>query len=303
MIQILNKIKDFETIILLTHKRPDMDALGSQMGLKWILEENFPRKQILASGEVNKYNFTYELDEIQDNQFKDALVIVLDSGSEHLISDQRQHEGEFLIKFDHHINSSPYGDICYVDESFESTCGLVTEFASSLSLQIPTKAAELLYAGMVTDSGRFLYSSVTPKTFELANVLINTGIHLESIYQRIYKQSLKFKKLQGYVLSNFVAEDGIAYIKYNENIMNEFNVSLAELKSGTVNQMSNIEGINVWATFTEFEGDIYLELRGSIDCLDIAIKHGGGGHKRACGATLKSWDEVQEVIMEMKELA
>lgn len=302
MIQILEKIKEYDSIVILTHKRPDMDALGSQMGLKWILEENFPKKQIYASGEVNKFRFDYELDDVTNKTIKESLIIVLDSGSEHLISDQRHNDGSFLIKFDHHINNSPYGDICYVDESFESTCGMVTEFASSLTLIIPTKAAELLYAGMVTDSGRFLYSSVTPKTFALASLLINQGINIESIYNRIYKQSLKFKKLQGYVLSNFIAEDGIAYIKYDSSVMEKFNVTLAELKSGTVNQMANIEGIDVWATFTEHEDNIFLELRGSIDCLDIAVNHGGGGHKRACGATLKSWDEVEEVIKEMKEL-
>lgn len=279
-----------------------MDALGSQMGMKLLLKENFPKKQIYTSGEVNSFNFKYELDELTDDEFKDSLVIVLDSGSEHLIYDQRFITGDFLIKFDHHINNSPYGDICYVDETKESCAGMVTEFAIKNDLVITKDAAFFLFAGIVADSGRFLYSNVSEFTFKAASLLISKGIDLEELYSELYKTDLRFKKLQGYVLSNFIAEGNVAYIKYNESTAKKFNSTFVELKSGTVNLMSNIENINVWATFTEHDDSIFLELRGSIDCLDIAIKHGGGGHLRACGATLKSWDEVDEVIKEMKAL-
>ncbi len=298
----LNKLNTYDSIVLFTHTRPDMDALGSQMGLKSLLEENFPQKQIYAVGETNKYNFNYELDDISDETIKQSLVIVLDSGSTHLISDQRFELGDFVIKFDHHINRSPYGDLVYVDEQSESTCGMVVAFALEHNLTISKKAAELLYAGMVTDSGRFLYNSVSNKTFKYASVLIDTGIDIESIYSKIYVQSLTFKKLQGYVLSNFIVDGNIAYIIYEEGMIKKYNTNLAELKSGTVNQMANIDGITVWATFTKYEDKIFLELRGSIDCLDIALKHGGGGHLRACGATLSSETEIMEVIEEMKQL-
>ncbi len=302
MIQILNKILEYDKIIIITHKRPDMDALGSQMGMKLLLNENFPKKQIYASGEVNRFNFNYKLDNLTDDQFKDALIIVLDSGSEHLIYDQRYNTGDYLIKFDHHINNSPYGDICYVDESKESCAGMVTEFAIKNELLITKDAAFFLFAGIVTDSGRFMYSNVNEFTFEAASLLISKGINLEELYSELYKTDLRFKKLQGYVLSNFIAEQNVAYIKYDEATAKKFDTNFVELKSGTVNLMSNIENINVWATFTEHEDSIFLELRGSIDCLEIAIKHGGGGHLRACGATLESWDEVDEVIKEMKAL-
>lgn len=297
----LSKIKQYSSIVLFTHTRPDMDALGSQLGLKSILKQNFPEKRIYAVGERNKFDFNYDLDEISDEIIKDSLIIVLDSGGAHLISDSRYSSGDYIVKFDHHINKSPYGDLVIVDESAESTCGMVTEFAISNNLEISIKAAELLYAGLVTDSGRFLYSNVTTKTFSMASHLINIGIDIESIYKRIYVQSLSFKKLQGFVLSNFIVDGSIAYIIYNEEVLKEYNTNLAELKSGTVNQMANIEGIKVWATFTEFEGKVFLELRGRVDCLDIAIKYGGGGHLRACGATITK-SEINQVIEEMKQL-
>lgn len=302
MIKILEKLIEYDKIILITHKRPDMDALGSQMGMKYILKENFPTKQIYASGEVNKYDFNYELDILADSEFKDALVIVLDSGSEHLIYDQRYDTGEFLIKFDHHINNSPYGDICYVDESKESCAGMVVEFAIKTDLKISKIAAKFLYTGLVTDSGRFLYSNVNEFTFKAASLLIGTGIDISAIYDEIYKTTVSFKKLQGYVLSNFTHNGNAAYMKYSKGTIEKFNTTLGELKSGTVNLMSNLEGINVWATFTEYEDKIFLELRGSVDCLDIAVKYGGGGHLRACGATLSSWKQVDEVIKDMLEL-
>ena len=127
--KIYNKIKEFDTIIIHRHYRPDGDALGSQIGLKEAILATFPTKCVKVVGDmIDRYSWIGKMDEIEDELYKDALVIVCDSGAEKLISDERYNTGKFLIKIDHHIPQGEYGDLAYVDTSRESCAGVIAEF-------------------------------------------------------------------------------------------------------------------------------------------------------------------------------
>ena len=102
--KIYEKIKEFDTIIIHRHTRPDGDALGAQIGLKESIKETFPEKKVFAVGDINeRYRFIGEVDNISDDIYEDALVIVLDTAETELISDARFNTGKFLIKMDHHL--------------------------------------------------------------------------------------------------------------------------------------------------------------------------------------------------------
>ena len=115
---ILEKIKAYDTIIIHRHQRPDPDAIGSQIGLKEILKTNFSDKKILATG-VNEPTLSWiaEMDEVPDNDYEGALVIVTDTANTPRIDDDRYDKGDFLIKIDHHPNDDAYGDLLLVDEA------------------------------------------------------------------------------------------------------------------------------------------------------------------------------------------
>ena len=115
---ILEKIKAYDTIIIHRHQRPDPDAIGSQIGLKEILKTNFSDKKILATG-VNEPTLSWiaEMDEVPDNDYEGALVIVTDTANTPRIDDDRYDKGDFLIKIDHHPNDDAYGDLLLVDTS------------------------------------------------------------------------------------------------------------------------------------------------------------------------------------------
>ena len=103
--QILHKIKEYDTIIIHRHMRPDPDALGSQVGLKKLLQVNFPEKQIKVAGTTEpSLAWLATMDEISDDDYKNALVIVCDTANTARIDDERYSKGDFLIKIDHHPN-------------------------------------------------------------------------------------------------------------------------------------------------------------------------------------------------------
>lgn len=301
MKDIIREIETANKIIILTHVYPDMDAIGSQFGLKGLIKDNFPEKTVLTSGERNKYQIPYELDDLSDEEFKDALVISTDTGNVERISDQRFDKGYKLIKIDHHNLTQSYGDIEYVDTSKISTCSILTTMAMENRLRVSKETATYLFSGLITDSGRFLYNRVDSDTFKEAAFLAECGVDLDSTYKMLYVSTLRSKRLSGHVLTNFTVEDGVAYMKFPKSFTEKHEGGLTELKSGTINLMANLDEAPVWATFTEYQEKIFVELRGRIPVIDIAVKFGGGGHELACGTAVDSWEKVDMIINELKE--
>src|SRR5699024_9812840 len=127
--QIIQSIKKYETIIIHRHVRPDPDAIGSQGGLKEIIRQSFPEKKVFAVGEEpdKTLHFLYRMDDIPDDIYEGALVIVCDTANTDRISDDRFQKGDTLIKIDHHPNNDPYGDLMLVDTTVSSTSELLYE--------------------------------------------------------------------------------------------------------------------------------------------------------------------------------
>ena len=124
--QILEKIKAYDTIIIHRHMKPDPDALGSQMGLKYLLEKHFPDKHIKAVG-FNEPTLTWlaKMDTVEDSDYQGALVIVCDTANTARIDDKRYDKGDYLIKIDHHPNNDQYGDLAWVDTNSSSASEMI----------------------------------------------------------------------------------------------------------------------------------------------------------------------------------
>jgi len=193
--EILNAIKQYETIIVHRHVRPDPDAYGSQGGLTAILKESFPEKKIFAVGqEEPTLNFLRRLDVIEDEVYKGALVIVCDTANQERIDDRRYKLGDKLIKIDHHPNMEPYGDLLWVDTNASSCSEMIYEFylkGKQLGLKMNDEAARLLFAGIVGDTGRFLFPSSTEKTFAYAGELIHYNFSRTELFDRMYELDSK----------------------------------------------------------------------------------------------------------------
>ena len=297
--KIFELIKQYETIIIHRHEKPDGDAIGSQLGLKLAILATFPTKNVFVVGDVSeRLNFAGKLDDVNDEQYNDALVIVVDSGAEYLISDKRYKNGKYLIKIDHHIPQGEYGDLMLVDTSRESCCGLIADLIKHTMLTMNKEVATMLYLGLVTDSGRFRYSP-SSKTFDIASYLIKEKADTEYIYSNLYTDSLENVMLKAKMTLKYeVLDCGVAYIKNSYKECLKLNIVPIVLGKTIINNMSGIKEVTIWASFSEQEdGTIVTEIRSSkYNINKIAVKYGGGGHTQASGATLASWDIVDLMI-------
>lgn len=302
--QILNKIKEYNRIIIHRHNKPDGDAMGSQIGLKHILKENFPEKEIFVVGDASSYlNFMEDavMDDIADDLYTDALAIILDCGSSKLISDDRYLKAASTIRFDHHLFCETIADLEVVETSFESCCGLIADFAKECGLKVPVLAAQSLYTGMITDSGRFRYDSTSSRTFALASFLMEQGIDINTIYNNLYAEDFESKKLRSqFILKTQFTPNRVAYIYTTFEELKALNVDSFTVSRGMVNTMADIKGTDIWVNFTETEQGILCELRSSnYNINPIAVKYGGGGHKKASGATVQTKEEAMAMLSDL----
>lgn len=301
-------IKKYDVIVIHRHTSPDGDAMGSQIGLKKLIEHNFPDKRVYAVGDdARRFSFMdgSQMDEISDDVYDGALAIVLDTSAKSLISDDRYTLADLRIRIDHHIFVEDIAEIDIDDTSFESCCGLVTYLASEWGLDVPVDAAKALFTGLVTDSGRFRYDSTTPRTFDLASFLLSKGFSATSIYNELYQEDFDKVKLRAeFVTSIRLTEHNVAYIYSDLARVAQTGMEAQAVSRGMVNCMGEIKGVNTWVNFTECEQGVLCEIRSKNRNINqIAVAHGGGGHLKASGATLKDKQEAMDVLDELDELA
>ena len=303
MLQILNKIKEYNKIIIFRHKRPDGDAVGSTKGLQEILKLTYPEKEILL---INTDYCDYmaflgnEDAPIDASLYSDALGIVIDTGNTERISNQQYSLCRELIKIDHHIDRSPYGDISWVEEERSSACEMVAHFYNTFKdeLKINKEAATYIYTGMVTDSGRFRYSSVSGDTMRLAGMLLDVGINTDNLYSNLYLKEFNSLKFQAYVYKKMnITENGVIFLHVTKKIKKKFNLTNEEA-STAVSFMDSIKGSPIWIAFID-SGDKTTRVRlrsRFVTISDIAEKYHGGGHACAAGATVYNKKELKSLI-------
>ncbi|MCM3759658.1 bifunctional oligoribonuclease/PAP phosphatase NrnA [Alkalihalobacillus oceani] len=301
---ILDQIAVYETVIIHRHERPDPDALGSQLGLAALLKKRYPEKNIFAVGEEEpSLDFLGKMDTVSDEQYEGALVIVCDTANTARISDTRFDSGAYLIKIDHHPNEEPYGDLIWVDTSFSSVSEMIVELAvqgKERGLELDAASAELLYAGIVGDTGRFRFSNTSADTLRRTSLLVAEAFDQNAFYSNFHKKDLKMIRLQGYVLQHFSIIAGrVGVMRLTKELLEQFQVTANE-SSQLVNSFSDVEGLRTWVFFVEEDDQIRVRLRSKGPVINsIAAEHGGGGHPMAAGATAYSWEETEEIVAKL----
>ena len=302
--EVLQKIKEYDRIIIFRHFRPDGDAVGSTKGLKRILQITYPEKEIvLQNCDFSDYlAFLGAEDELRDDEFyADALGIVIDTATSNRISNQKFSLCREIVKIDHHIPVEAYGDINWVEEERSSACELVAAFYNAMSdeLKIDKEAATYLYAGLVTDSGRFRFRSVSGDTMRLAGMLLDAGVDTDTLYANLYMKEFDEFKFHGYVLNNIrITENGVAYVYIDKAAMAEYGLSF-EQASACVSYMDSIKNSLIWIAFIDSDknDDIRVRLRSRfITVNQIAENYEGGGHACASGATVHSVEQMNELL-------
>jgi phosphoesterase RecJ-like protein len=165
-------------------------------------------------------------------------------------------------------------------------------------------AAKSLYTGMITDSGRFRYDSTTSQTFLTAAYLCEQKFDTNDIYRNLYADDFSHIRLKAeFVLKIKFTEHNVAYIYTTLDEARATGADTFAISRGMVGCMAEIRGVEVWVNFTETEDGVLCEIRSSkYNINPIAVKYGGGGHKKASGATVASREEAMAMLADLDKL-
>ena len=304
--EIYQKITQYDTIILHRHTSPDPDALGSQAGLARSLKLQFPNKRILCAGENDEGDLAWinHMDQVTEQDYEGALVITTDTGNTARISNKLYSKGDFLIKIDHHPDVEPYADMSIVDDQAPAASQIVADFIITEKMPLIAEVAYPLYAGIVGDTGRFMYPETTDHTFKIAAKLAATGININEIARNISDVTFEQAKLQAEVLEYMkVDASGAAYAILTQDTLHKLGVD-SEQASCTVSTPGRIKDIIAWNVFVEKpDGTFRVHYRSKGPVInELAAKHDGGGHALASGANAKDMAEVKQIFAELVQV-
>ena len=301
-------IESYDTIIIHRHSKPDGDALGAQIGLNELIRDNYPKKRVYKVGDAaGRYSFIEGsvMEDIPDSAYDGALAVVLDLSSENLVSDERWKLAARSLRIDHHIMLEKFCDDEIVDSSRESCAGMIASMAEEAGWKLSPASAKAIYTGMVTDTGRFKYDSVSSATFRAASFLLSQKFGMSDVYSSLYVDDYKNVALRArFVLKVKFTVAGVAYIYTTREEMKEIEADIVSVSRGMVGTMQDLRGVDVWVNFTESDSGVLCEIRSSkYNINPVAVAHGGGGHSKASGATLKDREEAMRLLSELDAIA
>ena len=300
---VLEKIKEYDRIFIFRHIRPDGDCVGSSKGFCEILRLSFPEKDIrVVDWQKCDYLAFLDIEEesVADELYTDALAVVIDTATSDRISNQKFNLCREIVKIDHHIPVEDYGVINWVEEHSSSACEMIARFYLEFKdqLKINERAATLIYTGMVTDSGRFRFRSVSGDTMRAAAAMLEAGVDTDRLYANLYIDDFDQLKFKAHVYNKMkITENGVAYIHVTAKMQEQFALT-AEKASACVSYLDSIRGSLIWLAFIDnADGTIRVRLRSRFVTInEIAEKYRGGGHDCASGATLLKKSEIRKLL-------
>jgi bifunctional oligoribonuclease and PAP phosphatase NrnA len=309
--EIAEAINQAHRIAILSHVRPDGDAIGSQLALTLSLQQM--GKEVFAwneDGLPESFRFLDKSDLIQrppsDPQEFD-LAIALDTASQQRLGTALQaiRHANRWVNIDHHISNPGYGDLVYIDPVAPATGQIVYEFLLAENLPLTPAAADGLYTAISTDTGSFRYANTTARTFEIASELIKIGVHAAAIANKLYESYPKRRVLLlGEILpkAEFAAGDRIASLVLTNETKERLGIQPDDI-DGLIDSVRAVEPVVVALFFEELpEGKVRLSMRSKDDRVDvnkICGEFGGGGHPRAAGARIRgNLKEVSSKVLQ-----
>jgi len=312
-VSIAAALKGCTTVLISTHKNPDGDALGSQLGLMLALEKM--GKTVLAHNldpvpEI--YRFLPQNDRIKIGkpvQGRYDAFIVLDSDPPRTGLLDETYPAAVLINIDHHITNPRAWPLTWLDTAASATGEMIFTLIQELGVKIDRDIALCLYAAVFTDTGSFRYSNTTPESMKIAAILLEAGADPWLVTENVYESfSYHRLKLLGAVIANMErSEDGrIAWVVVTDELYRRTNTT-AEDTDNFVNFVRSVKGVEVAVLFRQTGSAQYkisMRSKGRVDLSGLAQSFGGGGHKNAAGGVLDgTLEEVTKLVIREVEKA
>ncbi len=305
--EILEEIKKAESIVILTHESPDGDAMGSSLAMKLMLQELNKQSDVIIPEYPRMFQFLPSANDIKmdSERKKYDLAILVDCGNlKRLAKNEYFENAQKTIVIDHHGSNNMYGDLNYVNPASPACCEILISMAEYFGVTITKEIGTCIMTGIITDTGGFRYSGITPDTFEYTAELIRVGVDIPDIYKRTMgtKTKANFELTKRVIDRMELLEDGKVSFSYmTSQDEREVNAESGD-HDGLVNIGKDIEGVQVAIFIRQKEDeDVYkvsLRSEDGINVSDICLLFGGGGHARAAGALVKGTiQEVKEKLM------
>jgi bifunctional oligoribonuclease and PAP phosphatase NrnA len=309
--QIGQALREHQRFVVLSHVRPDGDALGSELALGLSLKKLGKDVRIWnEEGMLEKYSFLPQADLLtkppaQPEDFD--VAVALDTAIQNRLGNTVAaiKSAKIWINIDHHPSNPGYGDLVYIDPKAPATGQILFELMTNQKLPMDHAIAENLYVAISTDTGSFQYSNTTARTFEIAAELVRAGVDVGRISQLTYENYPR-RRVE-------LLRDLLGTMRFNaDNRVASFSLSLATAKKlgvlpedneGLIDHLRAIHGVIVAIFFEELsDGKVRVSMRSKnekVNVCAICDKFGGGGHVLAAGARVKgSLAEVEKKILE-----
>lgn len=300
---IYNEIKKYKKIYIARHIGPDPDAFGSQTGLRDSIKLTFPEKEVYAIGTtVSRFKYFGHIDKVNEYDYENGLLIVVDTPDKKRVDIENFANFKNICKIDHHPLVDNFDGIEFIKESASSASELVLEVINNTKLKIDKKIASNLFAGIVSDTNRFLFNT-NSETFKVASELVKKyDLETEKIYSNIYKKPLSEVRLMGHIASTLkVDKYGFASIELDDDILSSLGVDNSA-PSNMINDFNNINEVIVWTFVSKDEKNnlykVNIRSRGPV-INEIAAKYNGGGHKYASGVRTSSKEVIESLLCDL----
>jgi bifunctional oligoribonuclease and PAP phosphatase NrnA len=295
--EIAEVLRRYESFVVLSHVRPDGDALGSQIALGLALRKLGKKVKVWnEEGLLEKFSFLPggELVSIPPNESEDFdVVVALDTATRQRLGDNTLAavgKAKVWINIDHHPSNPRYGDLVHIDPIAPATGQILFELLQSQKLPLDEPIAENLFAAISTDTGSFQYQNTTARTFEIAADVLRCGIKVGELSQRLYESYPRRRiELLRVLLDRmrFDAEGKVASFSLPLATANELGV-IPEDNEGLIDHLRAIQGVIIAIFFEELaDGKVRVSMRSKderADVCEICLRFKGGGHKLAAGA-------------------
>jgi phosphoesterase RecJ-like protein len=311
--QVVEELRAADKLLLTTHENPDGDALGSLLGMHWILRQL--GKDSLMYLSPDEFPLPYEYRHMESSEIVGAppqdmderVAVFLDCGNiDRMPVDFLQRDGIHIVNVDHHHDNTRFGTANLVDAQASCTAEIVWRLSKELGADLTADIASALYVGLITDTGKFMYENTSADSHLMAAELIEAGVQPHDIYSRIY-ESLPFTrmKLLQRALASVERYDGGCITMLHVTAEDFEQTGAVENDSeGIVDHARAVEGTAVAVLVRDLTGDRLgkrkISMRstdGRVDVSEIARAFGGGGHRQAAGATTElSMEELTEEI-------
>lgn len=292
LLKLKELIDQAETIAIASHVNPDGDNIGSTLAFARSLRNYGKKCDVIGHDEIDNYlKFLPDL-KYYSKDYKDSydLFLILDCSELNRIGKAVSiaENSKKTAVVDHHVGGKIQSDLNIIVDDSPATCELVYEIIDRLDFPLDEITATLLFAGIVTDTGRFMYADVSENTFNIAGKLSTKGADMQFVYKNLYQSKpINVMKFENEMISNAEFFDDKVFSLASIDLVEKHKVQMGDAEN-VVNTLRDLEGIEISMLLKEYgENEYKISLRSKdVDVSKVARENGGGGHIRASGFSI-----------------